>query len=416
MDESKRLKIIVLSDFFFPDSMGGANKMAFYTAGGLVSRGHHVSLITRRASPELPDQETIEGIDVYRYDLPHKTFLSFNRSARPQIRHILHSLEEGGFQSLDLMVLHQPIAAMEAVTHPFVRKAPWIYNFHSPWGEEYLISRSYQWPGMWNPALFFQKKIKDWIEGKVLRRCQRIILLSRFMQQRLERVHGLSQKSLIIPGGVDTGPFSPPGDRDAIRKELGLPVDRIILFTVRNLRKRMGLMNLIRAMADLGEIGEKVFLVMAGKGELEDKLKRFAEQEGLGDRIRFPGRVTEEALLRYYQSADLFLLPTEYLEGFGMVTLEALATGVPVVATPVGATPEIISKIGHEWLCQDTSVGALASRIKERVTWLAQFPDQYEKIKKECRELAVRIYAWPRIMDQWEKECREVIRIWQERV
>jgi len=240
-------------------------------------------------------------------------------------------------------------------------------------------------------------------------------VLSRFMQQRLERIHRMSHKSVIISGGVDTDLFSPPSHRDAIRKELGLPLDRIILFTVRNLRKRMGLMNLIRAMADLGEMGEKVFLVMAGKGELENRLKRLAEQKGIGDRVRFPGRISEDVLLKYYQSADLFLLPTEYLEGFGMVTLEALATGVPVVATPVGASPEIISRIGHEWLCQDTSAGALSSRIKERVTWLSRFPDQYERTRKDCRELAIQSYAWPKIMDQWEKECKEVVRSWQEK-
>ena len=79
MDNHRNLKILVLSDFFFPDSMGGANKMAFYTSRGLVNKGHHLSLITRRARPELPEQETIDGIEVYRYDLPRKTFLSFNR-------------------------------------------------------------------------------------------------------------------------------------------------------------------------------------------------------------------------------------------------------------------------------------------------------------------------------------------------
>ena len=147
MEGYKGLNILVLTDFLFPDSMGGANKMAFCTSRGLAGRGHHVSLIVRRARPELADRETVEGIDVYRYDLPNKTFASFNISARPQIRNILRNIEGSGHVPLDIVILRQPLAAAEAVTHAFVREAPWLYNFHSPWGEEFLINRPVHWSG-----------------------------------------------------------------------------------------------------------------------------------------------------------------------------------------------------------------------------------------------------------------------------
>ncbi len=62
---------------------------------------------------------------------------------------------------------------------------------------------------------------------------------------------------------------------------------------------------------------------------------------GLGDAVTLTGRIDDNALVRHYQAADLFALPTQAYEGFGMVTLEALACGTPVVGTPVGATPEI---------------------------------------------------------------------------
>ena len=141
-DKHHPLKILVLTDFFFPDAMGGANKMAFYTSHGLVDKGHTVSLITRRVRPELPDRENIQGIDVYRFDLPRKTYPGFHKTARPQIRRIMNAIENEGMSPLDLIILHQPMIALEGMTHLFIRKTPWVYNFHSPWGEEFMISRS----------------------------------------------------------------------------------------------------------------------------------------------------------------------------------------------------------------------------------------------------------------------------------
>ncbi|MGA1796101.1 MAG: glycosyltransferase family 4 protein [bacterium] len=407
------MNILVLTDFLFPDSMGGANKMAFCTSRGLAGRGHHVFLIVRRARPGLADRETIDGIEVYRYDLPKKTFAGFYLSARPQIRNILRSIEGSSNVPLEIVILHQPLAAAEAMTHAFVRDAPWLYNFHSPWGEEFLINRPVHWFSGWNPALIIRKRMRDWIEGRVLRRCQGIMLLSEFMRGRLERVHGLAARSVIIPGGVDTGVFSPPKDQVGLCRDLGLPVNKVILFTVRNLRKRMGLANLVRAMAELGRVGDRVHLVLAGRGELEGSLKGMAEELGVADRITFTGQVPEQELPRFYQAADFFVLPTEYLEGFGMVTLESLAAGTPVIATPVGATPEILSLIGDEWLCRDASIGALAERIEEMVIWRLENPDEYSKTRKRCRDCAVTRYAWPIIIDQWEARCKEVIRTWR---
>lgn len=413
MKNSYQRKILVFSDFFFPDSMGGANKMAYYSSQGFVKKGHRVLLITRRARPDLPDRETIEGIEVFRYDLPRKTFTSYHFSARPQIRKILNCLEREGVKPLDLIILHQALVALEAVTHSFIRETPWLYNFHSPWGEEFQISRSLKWLNMLNPGFLFQKRIKDWIECRVLKRCQRIIVLSRFMQERLERIHGMSKKSIIIPGGVDIEAFSPPKDRGLIRKKLGLPEGKIILFTVRNLRQRMGLMNLIKALAELGDIREKVHLVMGGKGKLEEKLKRFAADQKVLDSITFLGHISQNNLPIFYQAADFFILPTEYLEGFGMVTLEALATGLPVIGTPVGATPEILSQIGSDWLCEDTSSKALSLKVAYRSGWFIQHPEEYKEVSRRCRDLAVKKYAWPRIMEDWETNCEEVIHSWK---
>lgn len=403
--------VLVLTDFFFPDSTGGANRVAYYTSRGLAERGHRVQLVTRRSSSNLSSKEVIDGIDVYRYDLPKKSAIAFLLSARRSIWSTLDSLREKDPFSPDLLIIHQPLLAAAVRRHPMLRNIPWLYTFHSPWGEEFVISRNDRDRGGVSraPTIWLHRKIRALIEASVLRRCQTVLVLSAFMDERLQRLHRVNGKSVIVPGGVDINSFCPEQDVEQLRQELELPLHRFILLTVRNLRKRMGLANLIRAIASLGETGERVHLVLAGEGELEGELKALTTELKITHRITFLGHVEEGNLPKYYQAADLFVLPTEHLEGFGMSTLEALATGVPVVGTPVGATPEILRQIGEEWLTRDSSSEALAEKISDRVKWLMARPAEYQNLKHSCRDVAVRNHAWSDIIARWEEVCDRVI-------
>ena len=91
----------------------------------------------------------------------------------------------------------------------------------------------------------------------------------------------------------------------------------------------MGLETLLRALARLD--GE-TRLVIAGRGSLGAALEKLSVALGIGSRVRFLGRVPDAELVDWYRAADLFVLPTVAYEGFGMATLEALASGRPVVA------------------------------------------------------------------------------------
>src|SRR5947208_928866 len=138
-------------------------------------------------------------------------------------------------------------------------------------------------------------------------------------------------------------PHVPPApDRGAIRGELGLSADRAILLTVRNLEARMGLDNLLGAMAVLKVRRPSALLLIGGAGSLRGALEAQSQALGLSEHVKFLGFVPDAELPRYYQAADVFVLPTRELEGFGLVTVEALACGTPVLGTPVGATPEIL--------------------------------------------------------------------------
>lgn len=125
----------------------------------------------------------------------------------------------------------------------------------------------------------------------------------------------------------------------------------------------------------------------------------------LADHVRLIGFIPDDKLVSYYQAADLFVLPTVALEGFGLVTTEALACGVPVIGTPIGATPEILSGLDPRLLAAGTAPDALAAAILGFLEgdWAGELtPDR-------LRAYVAARYTWDRHVDAVEAVYREVI-------
>ena len=106
-------------------------------------------------------------------------------------------------------------------------------------------------------------------------------------------------------------------------------------------------------------------LVIGGTGPMLPRLQDLVRELQLDGAVRFAGRVTEEDLPRMYAAADAFVLPTAELECFGLIALEALACGRPVLATPVGAIPEILGGVEPRWLAGAESEDAIARLLVE---------------------------------------------------
>ena len=171
----------------------------------------------------------------------------------------------------------------------------------------------------------------------------RIHVMSDFSVSLLWKLYRIPAERIVkIPGGVDVERFQPAADRRQVRAGLGLPLDSPLLLTVRNLEARMGLDTLLAAMVRLGAPVARASVLIGGAGSLREALERQVGQLGLDKHVTFLGFVPDAELPRYYQAADVFVLPTRELEGFGLVTVEALACGTPVLGTPVGATPELL--------------------------------------------------------------------------
>src|SRR2546430_17254237 len=204
------------------------------------------------------------------------------------------------------------------------------------------------------------------------------------MKRRVLITHDVPESRLhIIPGAADPTQFRPPDDPMEVRRQLHLPHNQVLLLTVRNLVPRMGLENLLHAIEKLGEEARDLLVLIGGEGPLRPALEQLIRDLRLTDHVQLLGFIPEDRLSKYYQAADLVLMPTHELEGFGLVTVEALACGTPVLGTPVGAIPEVLARLDSALLTDGRDATALATGIRRILRRFRRSEER--RVGKECR-------------------------------
>jgi len=292
-------------------------------------------------------------------------------------------------------MIHQSLAGLGPILFRYGMVSLWVYVCHSLAHEEYLTRAEQAATTLERVRRRLSGRARRWIERMVIRRCHHVIVLSEFMKQQVMATHGIAPKDItVVPGAADPATFYPAHDRNEIRRELKLPESRTLLFTVRNLVPRMGLENLLEAMTMLGEEQRNLLLLIGGEGQLRPRLEELIRSRGLQDSVQLLGFVPEDQLAKYYQASDLVVLPTLQLEGFGLVTVEALACGTPVVGTPVGAIPEVLSTVDPLLVTEGTDGLSLAKTLRLLLKRFRDQPGERERFSKKGREVVERRYNW----------------------
>jgi len=390
------MKVLLCATSTLPDRMGGGERVIWALARGLATQGHEPRILVPRTMPGLPATSHHDGVTILRYRDPvHSVSTLYLPSlllARAAVRTALRAWRP------DVIHAQQGISGLAAV---WAGARPLCYTFFGPWHMEFLedtVKRN-DVPGwkrltrpLWAPA---KAALVRRIEGAAVRQSNRVIVLSTYSARQLASIHRVAGSRVsLIPGGVDLGHFSPAPDRRAVRESLGLPPQGPLLFTVRRLVPRMGLEGLLRALSAL----PGATLVIGGEGWTRPRLEEAARALGVAERVRFRGFIPEEKLPQYYQAADLVVLPSIALEGFGLITVEALACGTPVVATPASGAEDVLAPLDPAWLSADTSPEAVAHAIRAALDRLTADP----AIRDRCRAHAV-AYSWERIVERYEE-------------
>jgi glycosyltransferase involved in cell wall biosynthesis len=250
-----------------------------------------------------------------------------------------------------------------------------------------------------------KRVLRHRVEAVNLRQSRGIIVLSEQSLGEVSAFRCPSSHVHLLSGGVNLLRFHPVVSKDAVRHSLGLPQDRRLLLSVRRLTPRMGLDKLIAAMPTVAARRPDVLLLIGGKGSERDRLERLIVKCGMEDHVRLIGFIPDEQLASYYGAADVFILPTAALEGFGLVTVEALACGVPVLGTPIGATPEILAPLDPRLVMPGATPDALASGI------LAFLEEEWpqELSVDRLRQYVERNYSWDRHIEAVEAVYRTVL-------
>lgn len=409
-DSQNKLGILSFQFHSYPDEFGGAWKYTYEVNKRMVKRGHQVYLITCKPTDDLPDYEVIDGIHYFRIGVKEsKSLPGLWRSLKTLISTILDCYP------VQIVYINNPLIAFIALLNPTLWRIPRVYHFYSLWFDEEKINRLATQEQVGKKSFWFLIKVGvllnliRLVEWTCFYASHTILFLSIYTKKRFEEFYPFKKLRLsIIPGGVDVETFRPlASGKNELKERLQLPVDRLVFLTVRRLAARMGLENLILAVSLIKSHRSELdfLLIIGGKGPLEKKLNELITGHRLQDYVRLIGFIPDETLPLYYQSADLFLLPSALIEGFGLVTVEAMASGLPVLGTPVGGTVEILKSIDERLLFDDTTPEAIAARIE----LFLKNPKPFLDLKAKCREEAVAKYAWDHVVDQVEKEFFNVV-------
>lgn len=395
---SENSRIVVASNAWYDDVVGGAFRLASEFAEHLAEQGHRVSYLccAKEAGYAGPLRETIRGVDVVRYRPSAKPLgglarLRFHLRETRKLATMLHKEHPVQFVSGHSPL--QALGAMQALKHGTVHTN---YTVHSPFDDELLSNSSSGRSGI-------AQRIASLVARRVDRRncqladqvqCDSHYTLS-VMTQRHRRAVG--KKGLVAPGWVESSRFIPAIDRLTIRVALGehWNFDGPVFFTLRRLQNRMGLETLVDACQLLAQRRLKFRTLIGGGGPLRESLQERIDAAGIGECVRLLGRLPEEQLSDCYAAADCFVLPTKALECFGLIVLEAFACNTPVIAANVAAIPELAERQGSEWLFEPGNVVQLADRMQA-------FLARRLKPMVDLRAVAME-YDKPKVLAEWEK-------------
>ena len=277
-----------------------------------------------------------------------------------------------------------------------LRDRPFITHFHGPWAAESAANDAGQ------AAV---EHVKALIERAVYRRADRCIVLSEAFGQVLVTQYGVpSERVRCVPGGVDVDAFAVEGTSADARRRLSWPQDRPIVLAVRRLVARMGLEQLIDAIATVRQQVPDVLVFIAGKGPLQDTLQEGIDTLGLQSHVRLLGFVPEADLPYAYRAATMTIVPTVRLEGFGLITLESMAAGTPPLVTPIGGLPEAVSSLAPELVLDGATTKAIAEGLVEALQGRRPLPSA-----AACEDHVRAHHDWPVIARRVATVYREVL-------
>ena len=338
---------ILMINYEFPPLGGGGGVASYQIAKALATREHEVDLLTT-GWRGLPSEDVVDGLKVYRVPVLGRGDLA--TASLVSMLSFLPSGVIGGFRALrdkryDILNTHFAVpSGPTGVALSRLFKTPHVLTIIG--GDIYDPTKKLS-PN--NSALLRE------VVRRVLDSSSHIIAISQDIKTRArEDLHCQTEVEVIHYG------LTPPEFQRKSRSELGIPEDEVVLISMGRLIKRKAIRDVLLALSRLE--GSPFRLLIIGEGPEEERLRDLAKTLGLASRVDFMGAVWGESKFQYLAAADIFVLPSVH-EGFGLVFLEAMHCGLPVIASTSGGQTDFLQDGKTGFLVPVGAVEALADRI-----------------------------------------------------
>ena len=389
-NRSAKKRILIFSTTYFP-YFGGA-EVAIKEITDRLSGDFEFDLLTVKAKKDLLDVEKIGAVTIYRVGVGHltldKLLLPFLGAIK--IKELQRTRNYFCFWSV-MVTFAGGAGYVYNICRKLVgkKRIPMILNLQEGDSENHL---QYRWGGLidlsWRLALWQT----DLLTG-----------LSNFLLKRAEK-KGYKGESILVPNGVDLNIFTKEINqktKDDLKHILGKKEDDVFLVSTGRLVHKNANDSVISALVNLPK---NIYFIVIGKGELGSKLQKQARELGVADRVKFLGEIKNTDLPEYLSVCDLFIRPSRS-EGFGVSFMEAMAAGLPVIATPVGGIVDFINDKETGVFCSPDNPQSIVNAVR----LLMEDVMLRNKIIEQARNRVIERYDWNHIAEQMKTEVFEKI-------
>ena len=380
---------------------GGMNVYVRDLSRELGRRGIAVDVFTRQQNPDLPAVSDRLGANCRVIHLPAGPVKPYNKNLvfdhLPEfVEGIVAFAEE---EQLTYHVLHSHywLSGWVALTLRKRWGTPVIQMFHTLGHMKDMVAQR---------AADREPEVRIQVETDIMARTDWLVAANPLERTQMVQLYGADPARIeVIPGGVDLDLFKPIPPAEA-RACLGLPADQMVLFVGR-IEPLKGIDTLLRAMAlvvrDCPNWQERICVCIIGGDPSDEpsavnvemeRLKRLRAELGIGELVVFMGAQDQDTLNVHYSAAEVVVMPS-YYESFGMVALEAMACGTPVIASKVGGLAFTVQDGVTGFLVPDRDPETLAGKIAS----ILHDPALRQRLGAQATRWAQR-YSWPTVADQ----------------
>ena len=375
------MKILMLTWEYPPRVVGGIARVVYDLSKTLHKDGHDVTVITYREG-DAPYFEDDKGVKVYRVDnymINPNNFidwvlqLNFNMIAKAN--EIM--LKEGNF---DVIHAHDWLVAYSAKTLKNSYNIPIVATIHA--------TEAGRNSGIHDEQ---QRYIND-TEWMLTYEAAEVIVNSNYMKNELQRLFGLPYEKInVVPNGVNLNLYNGVERDYNFRRQYAADNEKIILYVGRLVYEK-GVQNLIAAMPKILNGYHDSKLIIAGRGGMLDELRDEVRRLGIDNKVYFTGYLSLDKVTKMYKCADVAVFPSTY-EPFGVVALEGMLSGTPVVVSDVGGLNEIVDHRVNGMKSYAGNPNSIADSILE----LLYNPGLCTEIAKNAKAKVKSQYNWNKI-------------------